>query len=556
MGRPGPFGDHGVGVVVNAPPRELVAQVQRAIQALQGGRAGEAAEICTVLLRGFPDSIDGWRLLGHARQAQEEHAAAIEAFVRADAMSPGDPQTVFALGTALLQSGDVERAFDPLQQAMRALPKEALAAFRYGSCAYALERFEVAKAGFEAATRLQPQWPEAWNNLAATCGWLEDYDAAIAAARQALQLRPDATSHEALAVLLANRFDQPALQEGLKAVAQALALAPRMAKAHRTAAILLRKIGDIERAETHARQAHETEPDHAETVETLGELLLLGGKAEQAIEVYRQAAAAGVELPILERQHGIALLQDGQAAAAVELLDGALRKRADDQRTIAHLGAALAVLERHDEAEALLGVQRHVRAVRIEPPDGFDSDAAFRTALADDIRRHSRQRWEPAGLAARNAWLSGDLLADRTAAIVGFEQRLRAAIDAYIAACQPSADDAMLSAIPNDYRLHVWATQADTRGFIDTHIHDESWLSGAYYVELPDAIREDDPEHAGWIEFGRPPAQLPSVPETALRRICPQPGTLLLFPSYLFHRTLPFAGEGERISISFDLAAA
>ena len=31
-------------------------------------------------------------------------------------------------------------------------------------------------------------------------------------------------------------------------------------------------------------------------------------------------------------------------------------------------------------------------------------------------------------------------------------------------------------------------------------------------------------------------------------------GTLLLFPSYLFHRTLPFAGEGERISISFDLS--
>jgi len=30
---------------------------------------------------------------------------------------------------------------------------------------------------------------------------------------------------------------------------------------------------------------------------------------------------------------------------------------------------------------------------------------------------------------------------------------------------------------------------------------------------------------------------------------------LLLFPSYLFHRTLPYAGSGERISISFDLAA-
>jgi hypothetical protein len=46
------------------------------------------------------------------------------------------------------------------------------------------------------------------------------------------------------------------------------------------------------------------------------------------------------------------------------------------------------------------------------------------------------------------------------------------------------------------------------------------------------------------------------VPETLLQRVCPQAGTLLLFPSYLFHRTLPYAGSGERISISFDLAAA
>jgi hypothetical protein len=28
---------------------------------------------------------------------------------------------------------------------------------------------------------------------------------------------------------------------------------------------------------------------------------------------------------------------------------------------------------------------------------------------------------------------------------------------------------------------------------------------------------------------------------------------MLFFPSYLFHRTLPYRGEGERISISFDL---
>ena len=115
--------------------------------------------------------------------------------------------------------------------------------------------------------------------------------------------------------------------------------------------------------------------------------------------------------------------------------------------------------------------------------------------------------------------------------------------------------DVFLDNIPARYTIHVWATQAAQSGYIDTHIHEESWLSGAYYVEVPPAIRADDATHAGWIEFGRPHAGLPPWPEQALRHVWPQAGTLLLFPSFLFHRTLPYAGEGERISISFDLAA-
>jgi hypothetical protein len=31
---------------------------------------------------------------------------------------------------------------------------------------------------------------------------------------------------------------------------------------------------------------------------------------------------------------------------------------------------------------------------------------------------------------------------------------------------------------------------------------------------------------------------------------------MVTFPSYTFHRTLPFSGQGERISIAFDVFAA
>ena len=470
-------------------------------------------------------------------------------------MSTGAAQAL-ERGTALLQAGDAAAALPLLQHAMQALPTEPRAAFRAGAAAFALQDFALAVEAFRAASARDPQWVEAWSNLAAALARQRDYEPALQAARRALQLDPQRVdSWQALAALLSNRFDRESLEEGLRAVALVLRADPRNAQAHHVAGLLWRKCGDLVRAERHARQAVALAPGDAECIEALGEALLLADHAAAAVEVYREAAARGVRSAAIERQTGIALLQAGQASDAIPVLTAALRGAPADQRTIAHLGAALAAVGDADGAERLLGLQRNVHAVRLPAPDGFADVAAFHTELARDIRGHSQQRWEPAGLAAHQAYLSGDLLVDRTPAILGFERRLREAIDGFIAGCRTDPDDAFLGNIPADYRIHVWATQAAQTGYIDTHIHEESWLSGAYYVELPAAIANDDATHAGWIEFGRPFRALPPVPATMLRTIRPEVGTLLLFPSFLFHRTLPYAGPGERISISFDLAA-
>lgn len=76
--------------------------------------------------------------------------------------------------------------------------------------------------------------------------------------------------------------------------------------------------------------------------------------------------------------------------------------------------------------------------------------------------------------------------------------------------------------------MHVWATRVREQGVIDTHIHEGSWLSGAFYVELPPALDEDD--GAGWIEFGQLYPGLPAPPQQHLLRIRPRPGAMLFFP--------------------------
>lgn len=541
---------------------EIAALLRGAWSALRNGQAQQAQRLCEQVLRKDARSFDGWRMLAMARQALGDDAEAGDALSRAHALRPGDAGTAFDYGSWLLRQGDAARARTLLQKAMQAMPKEPRVAFRFGTSCFLDNDFAAAAEGFRAATAGDPQWSEAWNNLSASLGRLQDYPAAIEAARRALQLQPSAAaSHQTLAALLSNLFDRDSLREGLEAAERALQLQPDLAEAHRNAAVLLRKLGEPARAEAHARRAYELAPADPDIVETLGDQLVLNGRGGEAADLFAAARQAGMNTPAVIRQHGIALLLDGRVDAAQQALVESLRARAGDQRAIAHLGVARAAIGELDAAVDFIGLHRHIHAVALPPPAGFADARSFHAELANDIRRHSRQRWEPAGLAARNAYLSGDLLADRTPAISGFEQRLREAIASFLSACRErraagAPADAFLGNIPEAYNLHVWATQAAQSGYIDTHIHEDSWLSGAYYVELPPAIRADDPTHAGWIEFGRPYASLPAWPEHALRHVLPQAGTLLLFPSYLFHRTLPYAGSGERISISFDLAAA
>lgn len=539
---------------------ETAALLRGAWTALRGGEPQQARALCEQVLLNDPANFDAWRMLAIARRGLGDDAGTGQALDRAHALRPGDVGAACDLGTWLLEHDQATAARPLLQQAMQALPRDARIAFRAGTACFRDNEFAAAAEAFRAAVAIDPDWSQAWNNLSASLSRLQDYPAAIDAARHALRLQPEtAAYHQALAALMSNLFDEPSLREGLAAAERALQLQPDLAEAHRNAAILLRKLGEPVRAEGHARSAYRLAPLNPEVIETLGDQLMLNGRNAEAAALYAAARQSGVGSANLVRQHGIALLRDRCAEDARATLAESLALDPGDQRAIAHLGIALGEAESTDAAIEFIGLHRHVHSMTLAPPAGFDAES-FHQALADDIRQHSQQRWEPAGLAAKNAYLSGDLLADRTPAIVGFEQRLREAIDAFLVACRreraAGASDVFLDNIPDGYRLHVWATLAAQSGYIDTHIHEDSWLSGAYYVELPAAIDADDSTGAGWIEFGRPWAGLPQWPEHALRRVLPRVGTLLLFPSYLFHRTLPYTGPGERISISFDLAAA
>ncbi len=330
---------------------------------------------------------------------------------------------------------------------------------------------------------------------------------------------------------------------------------PESPLAHDVLCVVRAKQNRYEQAIEYGQAAVARAPQRMDFVLHLAQALESSGDFREAAKVLQDTLDSGNGSAQLRRQLGICELKMGSTNEALVDLRKALALAPSDQRSIAHLQLAQTLL--NIEAAEGPGL---IKRVELEIPDGFESMAEFNSALAHDIRNHSLLRWEPVGLAARNGALTSDLTADRTKAIRAFEALLRQEIEARMR--EAIAFDSKGARPPpfvenawqGDYELNIWATLTKSEGNIDTHIHEDSWLSGAYYVELPPSVQEDGSTHAGWIEFGRPYQDLPALAEENIQLIKPEPGLLLLFPSYLFHRTIPHSGEGERISISFDVS--
>lgn len=105
-----------------------------------------------------------------------------------------------------------------------------------------------------------------------------------------------------------------------------------------------------------------------------------------------------------------------------------------------------------------------------------------------------------------------------------------------------------------DMKLFAWMNINPIGAYNAPHTHPGAHWSGVYYVSQPEV--EDD--NAGRIEFLDPRSDLPHwrlLKASAFnlkKSLKPQPGEMILFPSYLVHWVYPNIADDERISIAFN----
>jgi len=351
--------------------------------------------------------------------------------------------------------------------------------------------------------------------------------------------------------------------EAEAALGHALGKWPDAAGLHSQYAALLWDGQRLDDAARHAEKAVAHAPGDAEAWRLLGALSHSRGEPARAAEAFGHAAALAPDAPDIAHFRGAALLAAGRPEEALSVCDAWLARRPADVEVLALRGHALQEAGQVEEARRLFDFDRFVSSRTIPVPEGYADLDAFNAALEAHVLAHPTLFTPPENDPKYHhpaLMISDDLLSGDRGPVAALEREMRRAVDAYFAALDDDADHPFAAQKPARYKLYAWAAVLDRQGNQNQHIHKDGYLSGCYYLRIPREVSAAEEgaagDIAGGFEVGHPPGEYGCRQRHMTRQYRPHEGLMLLFPAYLYHRTIPFTSSQRRISIAFDVMPA
>ena len=337
-------------------------------------------------------NVPGRIRLAQVRFAMGETALAVKDLEALAAAEPEVPEPNLALISAYLQERDFDNALAAVAALEKKQPSSAVTYNVKGVVYMTRGDYKNARASFEKAVSLDPDFAAANFNLARLDIVDRNYDAARKRYQQLLAKEPDSEpAHLALARLLVTTNAPPG--EVRAAIARAITANP-MSDRPRLALIAYNgQLRDWRAAVDAAEKARAALPDNPRIVEALGTAQFAAGDTNQAIETFKRAVQMQPDSPA-------PLIRLAQVQDKIKDYDGSIASlRAAIERQPDLPGAWMAIAEVYADAgrfEAGIDDARRLQKQRADRAVGFaiegelrarqkkwpESAAAYRLALA------------------------------------------------------------------------------------------------------------------------------------------------------------------------------
>ncbi|OIR04552.1 lipoprotein NlpI precursor [mine drainage metagenome] len=485
-------------------------EMQPILNKLNTGKLAEAELAAKQLIAHYPNTFILYQVLGVAQDGLSKFTEAVSSYSKALAIQPNTPDLHFNLGITLTNLGRLEEAVKSYQHAIA----------------------------------LQPKFFEAYGNLGTVLQKQGILEEAIKNYRIALSIQDDPRGHFNLGTALR---DEGKLDEAIMHFRKAISQFPNYADAHNYLGECLRDQGNMEDAVKSYLDTLAINPEHAGANYNMGEFLYLAKRFDEAVAYFDRAQ-----------------LDDWQSRSLYCLYKA---ERFDDFK--AKLDEIVRTNKKHN-APFLATLSTHYATnFGVEDPynfckNGFDfvyqnsikelaePNSTLLQDLLQDVSNTSIQERKQ-GMLYFGTQSAGNLFKRPEASFRRLGELVKQEFINYRNKFS-GADCELIKSFPHDDELEFtssWYVKMRRGGYVDKHIHEIGWISGAVYLVLPKDKK--DPSE-GCFEYGIHGDNYPQKHNNfPVGLVAPNVGDIVLFPSSLFHRTVPFNSNEERICIAFDL---
>ncbi len=341
-------------------------------------------------------------------------------------------------------------------------------------------------------------------------------------------------------------------------------------------ATVFRDQGDLASAKEQYNLALHFNKNFPEAYNNLGEIFRDEGKSEEATDLFEKALSIDSSFGKARYNLGILFQEEGRF---LEAADSFSKSKIDDWKArvcycyykggylkqflsefettfeLPHWSPLLASLSAHhsksyDMPDPYKFCSEPLSYVRKQTIDTLaEPNSTFRTELINQLNEleiGSRKQ----GRLINGVQSAGNLLRRKEEIFRILAGHILVEIDNYIDGFDKDCE--FLKSFPKTPSFQSsWFVKMQNQGHLTSHIHETGWLSGVVYLKIPDNQNNDD----GKIQFGIDGDSYPSTSVDYPKKIIDiKEGDIVLFPSSVFHKTIPFKSNFERICIAFDIS--
>ncbi|MBH68151.1 MAG: hypothetical protein CMM58_07350 [Rhodospirillaceae bacterium] len=464
----------------------------------------KALELGNKLATQFPDTPTIMNILGVVNFKLGNHKTCININKRTVQLKPDFAEAHNNLGFAHSKVGNKEQAIESYRQAIILQPGYAEAYNNIGFSFYRTGLIRRAMSCYNRAIQLKSDYVEALNNLGFALSVAGRQEEAIHHLNKAIELNPDfAKAHNNLGITFSNLGKH---EEAIGSVKKSLELQPNDLVAHYNLGIALYTLGKYREAEEHFKFSSFNKSQNY-----LLRCLYLRGEKNL---FYRQLNY---------------LIDQGE----VHPMIGSLCSR-----------AAL----KYGKTKSNLFCNNPMSYVsKVDLKKKYDFDKIFVEA-AQVILYEEQSPTTHQELLTNGQQTAGNLFLEENEFVDGIEKIIHQEINNYRNTFRGS-EEGFIKHWPAKYALNGWLISMESGGTLKPHMHEEGWISGSIYINVPPKKNKNSGNLVVCIDNEE---TLTAKDKSSKKILDVATGDLCLFPASLLHYTIPFESEEKRIVLAFD----